>query len=65
MPELNGFDAAQMIREAANPNTNTPIFALTADITAASQEDYSQYFNGFLWKPLQIEKLYDALVGTN
>ncbi len=65
MPEMNGFDAAQMIREIDNLNKKTPIFALTADITASSHEEYVQYFNGFLWKPLQIEKLYDALVGTN
>ncbi len=65
MPEMNGFDAAQNIRVNDNPNKETPIFALTADITASSQEEYTQYFNGFLWKPLQIEKLYDALVGTN
>jgi len=65
MPEMNGFDAAEKIRNIDNPNKNTPIFALTADITASSQEEYAQYFNGFLWKPLQIEKLYEALVGTN
>ena len=65
MPQMNGFDAAVNIRKSDNPNKKTPIFALTADITASSQEEYSEYFNGFLWKPLQIEKLYEALVGTN
>jgi len=65
MPEINGFDAAMSIRVGDSPNKNTPIFALTADITASSQEEYSAYFNGFLWKPLQIEKLYEALVSTN
>jgi len=65
MPEMNGFDAALIIRTQDNPNIHTPIFALTADITASSQEEYTQFFNGFLWKPLQIEKLYEALVGAN
>ncbi len=61
MPEMNGFDATMNIRTIENPNIQTPIFALTADITAPGQEKYSSYFNGFLWKPLQIEKLFEAL----
>lgn len=61
MPEMNGFDAAAVIRTEFNPNKHTPIFALTADITAGQQEDYCHYFNGFLWKPLQIDKLQEAL----
>ena len=65
MPEMNGFDATAHIRKNANPNSNTPIFALTADITASQQEEYFAYFNGFLWKPLQIEKLYEALSGVS
>ncbi len=64
MPEMDGFDAAAHIRNNDNPNTKTPIFALSADITASSQEKYVHYFNAFLWKPLQIEKLHEALVTT-
>jgi len=62
MPEMNGFDATRNIRESSgNPNFTTPIFALTADITAEHQEEYSSYFNGFLRKPIEIEKLFQAL----
>lgn len=64
MPEMNGFDATRQIRTQANPNANTPIFALTADITAENQDEYSQYFSGFLLKPIEIEKLYTALVSA-
>jgi len=64
MPEMNGFDATALIRTHENPNTSTPIFALTADITASSKEDYRDYFNGFLWKPLQVEKLFEALMNA-
>jgi len=64
MPEMDGFNAAANIRNHDNPNTKTPIFALSADITASSQEKYVQYFNAFLWKPLQIEKLHEALITT-
>lgn len=64
MPEMNGFDATEQIRKNENPNQNTPIFALTADITATQQEQYKPYFTGFLWKPLQIDKLREALINA-
>jgi CheY-like chemotaxis protein len=38
MPEMNGFDAAEQIRLNGSPNKGTPVFALTADITAESNE---------------------------
>ncbi|MHA4894853.1 ATP-binding protein [Pedobacter sp. PWIIR3] len=61
MPEMNGLDATSHIRNNDNLNRYTPIFALTADITAENQEEYSSYFNGFLRKPIEIDKLYAAL----
>ncbi|WP_421893426.1 DUF2225 domain-containing protein [Marinoscillum sp.] len=61
MPEVDGFDAARTIRESENPNTGTPIFALTADITAHQREIFEPYFDGFLLKPIEREKLYRAL----
>ena len=61
MPEMDGFEATRLIRKAGNPNVKTPIFALTADITAEHEEEYNFYFNGFLPKPIEINKLYDAL----
>lgn len=64
MPEMNGFDATKNIREINNPNSFTPIFALTADITAEHQDEYAGYFNGFLRKPIEIEKLYSSLVSA-
>jgi signal transduction histidine kinase/CheY-like chemotaxis protein len=64
MPEMNGFDATKNIREMSNPNSFTPIFALTADITAEHQDEYAGYFNGFLRKPIEIDKLYNALVNA-
>jgi signal transduction histidine kinase/CheY-like chemotaxis protein len=64
MPELNGFDATKIIKEGKNPNTGTPIFALTADVTAESEGEYTRYFNGFLRKPIELDKLYEALVNA-
>jgi len=63
MPEMNGFDATVHIRN--NLNITTPIFALTADITAENHEEYTSYFTGFLRKPIEIDKLYDALLGVS
>jgi CheY-like chemotaxis protein len=54
MPGMNGFDATEQIRHNTNPNTATPVFALTADITAESNEDYKNYFTGFCANPSKL-----------
>ncbi|MDP1726615.1 MAG: ATP-binding protein [Bacteroidota bacterium] len=64
MPEMDGFEATKQIRKSLTPNKDTPIFALTADITAEHQQEYNTYFNGFLRKPIEIDKLYAALIGV-
>ncbi len=60
MPEMNGYDSTMKIRKEKTANTQTPIFAFTADIMA-SEHPYDHYFNGFLRKPIEIEQLYQAL----
>lgn len=62
MPEMDGFEATKVIMTTDNPNRKTPIFALTADVTAGTQEEYIRWFNGFLHKPFEMEKVHDALV---
>jgi len=64
MPEMNGFEATRHIRTLDEANIKTPIFAITADITAEYMEEYTPYFNGFLRKPIEIDKLYEALVNA-
>ncbi|MES2810725.1 MAG: ATP-binding protein [Bacteroidota bacterium] len=65
MPEMDGFQATKaIITDTSNPNCKTPIFALTADVTAEYQKEYHSYFNGFLRKPVELDKLYDALAGV-
>lgn len=61
MPEVNGFDAAKEIKTSLNLNSSTPIFALTADITAEHQDEYTGFFASFLRKPIEIDKLYNTL----
>jgi signal transduction histidine kinase/CheY-like chemotaxis protein len=65
MPEMNGFDATAQIRDQKNPNCLTPIFALTADITAENNGQFTTYFNGFLRKPIEVERLYEALLDVS
>lgn len=62
MPEMDGFEATKNIRSQQHQNLKTPIFAITADVTAEYIDEYTPYFNGFLHKPIQIDKLYEALV---
>jgi signal transduction histidine kinase/CheY-like chemotaxis protein len=65
MPEMDGFQATKVIISSNdNPNQQTPIFALTADVTAEYQDEYHSYFTGFLRKPVEVDKLYDALLST-
>ncbi|QQL50940.1 response regulator [Mucilaginibacter ginkgonis] len=64
MPEMNGFEATKQIRSTANPNSTTPIFALTADVTASDQAAYASYFTGFLNKPIEVDKLQKAVLNN-
>jgi signal transduction histidine kinase/CheY-like chemotaxis protein len=61
MPEKNGYDATIDIRQEGSINKDARIYALTADITANMQIEYGKYFNGFLRKPIEVEKLYEAI----
>lgn len=62
MPEKDGFEATLDIRSKNGPNNSTPIFALTADITAHQKNTYANLFNGFLLKPIEQQKMYQALI---
>nr|WP_294792233.1 tetratricopeptide repeat protein [uncultured Mucilaginibacter sp.] len=61
MPEMDGFEAAREIVTGKNINSDTPIFALTADITAEHHKEHRSYFSGFLRKPIESEKLFETL----
>ncbi len=62
MPEMDGYEATGHILQTGNPNIKTPIFALTADVTAEAQDEYQHRFMGFLRKPIEINKLYEAFI---
>ena len=66
MPRLNGIDATQRIRqlEAGRSGRRTPILALTANTLV--EDRYACFeagMDGFLIKPLDRDKLAEALAG--
>jgi PAS domain S-box-containing protein len=66
MPSLDGIETTKRIRarEAAQPGRKTPILALTANTLV--EDRYACFeagMDGFLIKPLDREKLADALAG--
>jgi CheY-like chemotaxis protein len=66
MPKLDGIEAAKRIRarEAASPGRRTPILALTANTLV--EDRYACFeagMDGFLIKPLDRDKLEEALAG--
>jgi PAS domain S-box-containing protein len=66
MPQLDGIETTKRIRglEAGQPGRQTPILALTANTQV--EDRYACFeagMDGFLIKPLDREKLADALAG--
>ncbi|SDM48471.1 hybrid sensor histidine kinase/response regulator [Lachnospira pectinoschiza] len=62
MPGMDGLEAMLEIRKLPN-GKETPIFALTANAMAGAKEEYMQKgFDGFLSKPINIDKLMKALI---
>jgi signal transduction histidine kinase/CheY-like chemotaxis protein len=66
MPELNGIETTRRIRslEAGQPGRQTPILALTANTMVEDRYAcFESGMDGFLIKPLDREKLTEALAG--
>ena len=66
MPQLDGIETTKRMRllEAGEPGSRTPILALTANTLV--EDRYACFeagMNGFLIKPLDREKLEEALAG--
>jgi CheY-like chemotaxis protein len=61
MPEMNGFEAAEYIRNTMN--SKTPIIALTADVTTVDFEKCKEIgMNDYIAKPLDEKLLYSKIV---
>ena len=66
MPQLNGIDATKRIRqlEAGQSGRRTPILALTANTLVEDRYAcFESGMDGFLIKPLDRDKLAEALAG--
>ncbi len=62
MPRLNGRDATKIIREREGKYQNIPIVAMTAHaLEEEKTKSLEAGMNDFLTKPVEIEKLFNAL----
>ena len=62
MPEMNGFEATEYIRNTLN--SNIPIIALTADVTTVDLEKCKSVgMNDYLAKPVDERLLYSKIIG--
>ncbi len=62
MPEMNGFEAAEYIRNKLN--SKIPIIALTADVTTADlAKCKSVGMNDYIAKPVDERLLYSKIIG--
>ncbi|MEB8432170.1 ATP-binding protein [Cocleimonas sp. KMM 6892] len=59
MPNMSGIEATQELHKIMKVNnTSTPIIALTANVMEGAEEEYRSYgMNGYLSKPIEIDKL--------
>lgn len=64
MPEMNGIEAASLIRSMKNSKAETPIIALTAVTTEEKkQKCINAGINDFLAKPFKEEELFKKIIG--
>ncbi len=63
MPNMSGIEATQELHKLMDSKTiTTPIIALTANVMEGAEEEYRSYgMNGYLTKPIEIDKLHTEL----
>jgi len=62
MPGMDGFEAVRAIRAQPGANQDTPIVALTADVTRGIQARCEKAgMNGYVAKPVTFASLFDAV----
>lgn len=62
MPIMDGFTATLAIRALGEKFTDIPIIAVSANISSEIVHCISVGMNGFVDKPISIEKLYDEII---
>lgn len=64
MPEMNGFEVAESIRNSVGINKQTPIIWISATSPENFSEEQKRNFSGFLEKPVRADKLQIAIKNT-
>ena len=65
MPEMNGFEATEVIRKSGNPKASIPIIAVTANSLKGINERYiNSGMTDFLIKPYNEENLFTVMDRT-
>ncbi|MDR1446038.1 MAG: response regulator [Treponema sp.] len=63
MPDIDGVEAARIIRDMGDVKAGIPIVALTANAVSGAREMFiSSGFNGFLSKPMDSNAVAEALL---
>ncbi|MDA9951355.1 response regulator [Oligoflexaceae bacterium] len=61
MPEMDGFEASNLIRNQVGQNNDTPIVALTGNVLGAAEIENSS-LDDAMTKPLSMESLKEKIV---
>jgi len=62
MPEMDGYDAARMIRSGTGPSAAAPVLAFTADSTLRPEDEHAGViFQGMVCKPVTPPALLSAI----
>lgn len=65
MPEMGGREASKLIKQGESKNNDTPIHAMTAyAISEIDDLPETEFFSGYLSKPLNPGQLFDTLSGS-
>ena len=63
MPEMDGIETLEKIRQADGRNASTPVIALTANAVSGSKEMYlSKGFQDYLSKPVNRKALTEVIM---
>jgi signal transduction histidine kinase len=62
MPEMDGLEAAALIRSLGGPYAESPIIALTANVVDGAEQMFIEHkFSGLLSKPIEFSSLAQCL----